>query len=309
MAREKYQIIHLAFTTSWRFAMDTTGMVPDSQRSPVDPTLFADLPALPGIYRFFGEQDELLYVGKSINLRQRAKSHFSARHRDKKEGRLCYLTRRIEHQVTAGELGALLLENREIKQRQPIFNRRQRRYRQLHTWRLETDARGFLVPVLYRPLANNDGWHQDSYGLFRSPRQAKAMLDSKVRDAGLCPRICGLEGSGKGACFAHQLGRCRGACCGKETVESHDQRLRATLEDQHIQAWPYTGVLVIREENGQQTDYHLIDQWCHLTTVQREPETAAVMPDTDASFDLDSYRMLIRFLNQGIEHFVLAPDN
>ena len=309
MAREKYQIIHLAFTTSWRFAMDTTGMVPDSQRSPVDPALFADLPALPGIYRFFGEQEELLYVGKSINLRQRVKSHFSARHRDKKEGRLCYLTRRIEHQVTAGELGALLLENREIKQRQPIFNRRQRRYRQLHTWRLETDARGFLVPELYRPLANNDGWHQDSYGLFRSPRQAKAMLDSKVRDAGLCPRICGLEGSGKGACFAHQLGRCRGACCGKETVESHDQRLRATLEDQHIQAWPYTGVLVIREENGQQADYHLIDQWCHLTTVQREPETAAVMPDTDASFDLDSYRMLIRFLDQGIEHFVLAPDN
>ena len=60
-------------------------MYPDSDASPVDPGLFADLPTLPGIYRFFGEQDELLYVGKSINLRQRVKSHFSARHRDKKE--------------------------------------------------------------------------------------------------------------------------------------------------------------------------------------------------------------------------------
>ncbi|MGJ3256246.1 MAG: GIY-YIG nuclease family protein [Alcanivorax sp.] len=272
----------------------------------VDPALFADLPALPGIYRFFGEQDELLYVGKSINLRQRVKSHFSARHRDKKEGRLCHLTRRIEHQVTAGELGALLLENREIKQRQPIFNRRQRRYRQLHTWRLETDIHGFLVPVLYRPLVDDDGWQQDSYGLFRSPRQAKNLLDSKVRDAGLCPRICGLEAGRQGACFAYQLGRCKGACCGRKTRDSHNQRLQETLEDQHIHAWPYSGMLVIREESRQQTDYHLIDQWCHLTTLQRQPESAAITPDANASFDLDSYRMLIRFLDQGVAHFVLT---
>jgi DNA polymerase-3 subunit epsilon len=288
--------------------MDTTGMYPDSDASPVDSGLFADLPTLPGIYRFFGEQDELLYVGKSINLRQRVKSHFSARHRDKKEGRLCYLTRRIEHQVTAGELGALLLENREIKQRQPIFNRRQRRYRQLHTWRLEIDARGFLVPVLYRPLVDDDGWQQDSFGLFRSPRQAKTMLDSKVRDAALCPRICGMETGRHGACCAHQLGRCQGACCGKETRNSHNQRLRKTLEDQHIHAWPYSGMLVIREESPRQTDYHLIDQWCHLTTLQRQPESAVITPDADASFDLDSYRMLIRFLDQGVEHFVLPPE-
>ena len=281
-------------------------MLPDTDSSPLDPTLFTDLPCLPGVYRFFGEQDELLYVGKSINLRQRVKSHFAARHRDKKEARLCHLTRRIEHQVTAGELGALLLENREIKQRQPIFNRRQRRYRQLHTWRLQTNRQGFLVPVLYRPLVDNHGWQQDSYGLFRSPRQAKGMLDGKVREAGLCPRICGLEGNGKGACFAHQLGRCQGACCGKETVESHNQRLQTTLEDQHIQAWPYPGVLVIREQNPQQTDYHLVDQWCHLTTLQHKPEPMTITPDADASFDLDSYRMLIRFLGQGVEHYVLS---
>jgi len=308
MAREKYQIIHPAFTTSWRFPMDTTGMHSHPDVDSVDPALFANLPALPGIYRFFGEQEELLYVGKSINLRQRVKSHFSARHRDKKEGRLCYLTRRIEHQVTAGELGALLLENREIKHRQPIFNRRQRRYRQLHTWRLEIDARGFLVPVLYRPLVDDDGWQQDSFGLFRSPRQAKTMLNSKVRDAALCPRICGMETGRHGACFAHQLGRCQGACCGKETRNSHNQRLRKTLEDQHIHAWPYSGMLVIREESPRQTDYHLIDQWCHLNTLQRQPESAVITPDADASFDLDSYRMLIRFLDQGVEHFVLPPE-
>lgn len=306
MAREKDQITHPVFTTSWRFFMDTIGMHSHPDPRPVDPSLFADLPALPGIYRFFGEQDELLYVGKSINLRQRVKSHFSARHRDRKEGRLCHLTHRIEHQITAGELGALLLENREIKQRQPIFNRRQRRYRQLHTWRLQTDSRGFLVPVLYRPLVKDQGWQHDSYGLFRSPRQARNLLDSKVRDAGLCPRICELESPGPGACFAHQLGRCRGACCGQESQADHNRRLRTTLEDQHIHAWPYPGVLVIRECGEHHTDYHLIDQWCHLTTRQTPPTPLTIKPDSLASFDLDSYRMLIRFLDQGIDHYVLS---
>ena len=57
-------------------------MYPASDASPVDPGLFADLPPLPGIYRFFGERDDPRQVGKSINLRDRVKRPVIARHRD-----------------------------------------------------------------------------------------------------------------------------------------------------------------------------------------------------------------------------------
>ena len=266
---------------------------------------FTDLPDSPGVYRFFGNQGELLYVGKSINIRQRVRSHFQASNPSPRARRMCGLTDQVDFTVTAGELGALLLENREIKERQPIFNRRQRRYRQLHTWVLNPAPNGFLVPGLFRRADNNPLWQQDCFGLYRSPRQAHQALEKWVKDAQLCPAICGLERH-QGACFSWQLGRCRGACCGEETADQHNQRLLGTLLAHQIQAWPYRGTLVIRERSDDAEDYHLIRQWCHLTTLQQPPSPNDLSLPYSPCFDLDSYRMLVQFLNRGIEHFVMS---
>ncbi|EKF73526.1 DNA polymerase III subunit epsilon [Alcanivorax hongdengensis A-11-3] len=271
--------------------------------------LIAPLPESPGVYRFFGARDELLYIGKSINIRQRVRSHFSSANKASRARRMCSLTSRIEHTVTAGELGALLLENREIKQRQPIFNRRQRRYRQLHTWTLNTGSDGFLTPALYRPAEQQPLWQQDCYGLYRSPRQAQKALEHWVKSHQLCPRRCGLEG-GNGPCFSFQLGRCRGACCGKESAGDHNQRLMDALQAHQIRAWPYHGTLVIHESGADGDDFHLIHQWCHLATLPRPPQAADLTTNAanaDTCFDLDSYRMLLHFLNRGVTHYVIAP--
>ncbi|MDX1804194.1 MAG: GIY-YIG nuclease family protein [Alcanivorax sp.] len=274
-------------------------------KSSVLTTLTADLPTEPGIYRFFGHRDELLYIGKSVNIRQRVKSHFSARHSNARSRRMCSQIARIEYQRTAGELGALLLENREIKQHQPIFNRRQRRYRQLHTWVLQQHAEGHLCPQIYRPDQQHPQWHQHCYGLFRSPRQALLSLQKWVREAHLCPRLCGLE-AGQGPCFSSQLGYCAGACCGRESVTDHDQRLLCALRDYRIRAWPYAGPLVITEHGNDRQDFHLINQWCHLTTLPRPPSEADLQVDNPASFDLDSYRILMHFLSRDIAHYVMT---
>lgn len=172
-------------------------------------TDIAALPATPGVYRFWGEGDALLYIGKSINIRQRVRSHFQ--NRTPRARRMCNQTRWIDYTETAGELGALLLENREIKQRQPIFNRRQRRYRQLQTWTLNKNEDKFLRPQRYQPDPHHPLWQQHCYGLFRSARQAQRAMESWIKAHQLCPKICGLE-AGHGPCFSFQLGHCLGAC-------------------------------------------------------------------------------------------------
>ncbi|MCB5392478.1 hypothetical protein LIP47_17190, partial [Eggerthella lenta] len=67
-----------------------------------------------------------LYIGKSINIRSRVLSHL----RTQDEAAMLRQSRRISWICTAGEIGALLLEARLIKEQQPLFNKRLRRNRQ-----------------------------------------------------------------------------------------------------------------------------------------------------------------------------------
>ena len=83
----------------------------------LDATMLDDLPESPGVYLLHGDNDVLLYVGKSVNLRQRVLSHFAADTREHKEMRLAQEVRRIHWHETVGELGALLLESRLVMNR------------------------------------------------------------------------------------------------------------------------------------------------------------------------------------------------
>jgi excinuclease Cho len=102
------------------------------------------LPNLPGVYLFHGESDTLpLYIGKSVNLRSRVLSHL----RTPEEAAMLRQARSISWQRTAGELGALLLEAQLIKERQPLFNKRLRRNKQLCSLLLEDSARRWCTPA------------------------------------------------------------------------------------------------------------------------------------------------------------------
>jgi DNA polymerase-3 subunit epsilon len=97
-----------------------------STPSNVPPEIFAELPQGPGVYRFYGDNDVLLYVGKSTNIAQRVASHFAGDHQSPRGLRMSESLRRVEFTETAGELGALLLELKQIKSLNPLYNRRSR---------------------------------------------------------------------------------------------------------------------------------------------------------------------------------------
>src|ERR1700748_1159469 len=88
------------------------------QFSHIAPTI----PAGPGIYKYFDEKEELIYVGKAKSLRKRVSSYFTKTFTTYKTHELVQRIRRIEFTIVNSEQDAFLLENSLIKQFQPRFN-------------------------------------------------------------------------------------------------------------------------------------------------------------------------------------------
>lgn len=270
------------------------------------------IPDLPGVYLFYGEGLLPLYIGKSVTLRTRVMAHFQAATKVAKEMRILTEIRRVEWIETAGELGALLLESRLIKEKQPVYNRKLRREAALSTWQLHDDPTANpLVKLVQLDALEPEHWGQ-LYGTYRSKRQALDALRQLAEAHGLCPRLLGLE-SGKGACFACQIGRCKGACMGREPLALHRVRLQMALAQHRLQAWPHPGKVAIREylEQSGRTDFHVFDHWCHVATVTDEAELQEVKFTRHAlAFDLDAYRLLSKRLgtratrDNGVFHLI-----
>lgn len=258
------------------------------------------LPSCPGVYRFYNQNDALLYVGKSINLAQRIRSHYQAGRHDPKEARLTGQTARIDWTLTAGEIGALLLESQQIKTLHPLFNRRLRKTRQLWTLHPMPVPGSEQVEIGIRALTTDEA-QPKLFGLFPSKARALRQLKRLATEHQLCERLLGLE-RGQGRCFGHQIGRCHGACCGKESLHQHNQRLELALTSKQLAAWPFPSSLVLEEPsqiNPTQSDWHLVSQWAYLGAVtQPEQLTRLEQRSVPGSFDLDAYFILQKALKQ-----------
>ena len=260
----------------------------------IDLTMIDGLPESPGVYLFYGENELPLYVGKSINIRQRVMSHFTADVTSAKEMSLSQQVRRIEHIRTGGEIGALLKEAALVKKLQPTHNRQLRRNNELCSIQLKDASGGLQVHVAY---ANELDFATTSnlYGLFKSKREALKALTEIAEEHSLCKAVIGLEKVKAGLpCFGRQLKKCRGACIGDETRLAHDARLLTGFGKLKIRTWPFDGPAYLQEGE----EMLLIENWAYLGSARSEADIWKLMDGRDACFDKDTYKILLGTINQ-----------
>ena len=259
--------------------------------------IISSFPNTPGVYLFYGAEDILLYVGKSKTIRSRIRSHFAAR----EEGWLMNRVHRIEIRETAGELGALLLESRLIKELRPMYNVRSKQ-----PWRI----------IIARRVDNTEGYSTvkleavdyldikpDSpiLGIFKHKTQAKEFLNTVAKTHRLCPKLLRLENS-SGYCFSYHLGQCDGACMGEEDVAAYNARVEAAFEARRIVAWPFTGAVTIVEvsKDKKLRELFVIDNWCLIASYNDEVHVPKKfqLPQKSSPhrFDYDSYKILYSYV-------------
>ena len=299
------------------------------------------LPKSPGVYYFYDVDGKLLYIGKSVNIQDRVKSHFSQAYQRGRQFRLYSSVARIEYDVTPSDFGAQIKESQQIKQLHPDFNLRLKKSRYLYFYSIDKNDNGYLQVGIDRIDAALPDCKLH-YGLFRSQKQAQAQLSKLADNFFLCYKLLGLEKSTKTkqACFRTQLKKCFGACCGQEAADIYNERLNTALKSYQIMQWPWPDAVLVRESSMADKDfthYHLVNQWRYLGQVMTEDElmdrgyryadkTLAAIQSTNAYdcrpgiadqfFDLDIYFILVRFLLnpsskslQGISVYPLVTIN
>ena len=267
----------------------------------LEQSVIDSLPASHGIYLFYGDNRLPLYIGKSINIRERVMSHFSADYTSTKEMDITQEVKTIEHISTAGELGALLLEAKLVKELQPLYNRKLRKESGLCGLKL-ADHVETIPQIKVISATKFDAKTLDQvYGVFTSRTKAIEYLEKIVTTNQLCARVIGLE-KGDGACFGTQVKKCKGACCNRETLAMHFIRLQQALGKFKLKSWPYSGRIAIREhdEKFNFTQTHIIDQWHYIATLNHEDDANLdqLRIESKIVFDLDNYKLLSSYIRK-----------
>jgi excinuclease Cho len=248
------------------------------------------LPPKPGVYIFRNRAKSAIYIGKSVNLRSRVMAHL----RTPEEAAMLAETQHVDFLRTPGEIGALLLESRLIKQHQPAYNVQLKFMAEPFALYLEDDMRPQAAACSDVP------WKASAslFGLFISRGAAQEALLDLIRRHMLCPALLGIETATHGrACFARQIGRCRGACIGDESKEAHFKRLQTALEQLNAEIWPYAGPIGIVETEDRWRQIHIVDRWSYIGSLEGRRRTMRL--PARRIVDIDTYKILSRPLAEG----------
>ena len=192
--------------------------MPKTERSPELEAKLKALPTKPGCYIFRDVQEEVIYVGKAVNLRHRVRSYFqSQRNHSAKTRRLVADIADLEWVVTDTELEALILENELIKRYRPRFNIRLKDDKQYPYIKVHWQDPFPKVSVVRRMLPDGARY----YGPFTSGHAVRQTLEAlrKVFPYLDCNRE--ITGQDKRACLYYDIKRCAGPCIGAVSQEEY----------------------------------------------------------------------------------------
>lgn len=186
-------------------------------------TIVNSLPDTTGVYYFYNDQQNLIYIGKSINIKKRVAQHLR-NSSAKKAITMSEQLAGVHIEETGSELVALLLESDEIKRHQPVFNRSQRRTIFSYALYSEYDVKGYIK--LFVDKASKKG--SEPITTFANKAEVQNFVYNQIEKYGLCQKLCGLFNT-EGACFHFGIKKCDGACIGKETNSDYNAKAMAFI--------------------------------------------------------------------------------
>ena len=183
-----------------------------------------ELPEATGVYYFYNDTGDLIYIGKSKNISDRIYSHLT-NNSTKRALEMRNQIADVSYELTGSELIALLKESTEIKAHKPRFNRAQRRTSYLWGVYHFIDDNGYINLKIERTRKKDE----PPVTSFSSKSSAQQFMHALTEQHQLCQKLTGLYKT-NGACFQYQIHKCHGACVGEEEPGSYNQRVEQALE-------------------------------------------------------------------------------
>ncbi len=180
------------------------------------------LPSITGVYYIHDESGQIIYIGKSKNIKHRVNQHLTKT--DRKSKKIQLLVKSVTYEATGSELVALLKESEEIKRKSPKLNRALRQKRFSHGLYSFIDQDGYLNLKVEQISKNSN-----PITTFGNLQSAKSFLFKMVEVHELCLKLTGLELS-KTACFNQSINKCNGACIQKEPVDVYNHRVSELIQ-------------------------------------------------------------------------------
>lgn len=198
-----------------------TSLIKTEQKKGISPKLLDLVEAIPsvtGLYYIYKENGDLIYLGKSKNIKKRVNQHFTSIARKSK--RLQREAFSVQYEETGSELIALLKECQEIKVNKPVYNHALKKT--IFPWSLyvEKDSHGYLCLKLQK----TDNRKKEIVS-FPGIVEGRTALFAIIEKYKLCQKINEVSTSDKDNCFPYELSNCNGACLGHETPKEYNLRV------------------------------------------------------------------------------------
>jgi len=185
------------------------------------------LPSKTGIYYIHNEKGDLIYIGKSKNIKKRVNQHFTGTsNKSKKIQRDVFA---VTFEETGSELIALLKESEEIKINKPIYNVAQRKSIFQYALYEHITENGYAALTIEKA----DGRKKEITS-FTTLQEAKNVLFKITEKYNLCQKINGLYDT-QNSCFQHKINECNGACLNLEEPKIYNERVAEFLEKNTFQ--------------------------------------------------------------------------